>query len=219
MAERMLITQALDERDLLVKKINDKIRRNLFVATKKHNADAIYEQKQSAEAFSKEAESAFQSVRDLISRFNKIDAAIVHSNAETMVDTICGRISVAGAISLRNRMKGSSSYEGEADFEGNLQDKLNNDYKKAIMNAETKNKELDSTAEGMRLSILGKETKAKEDRPLAVVDTYVAENTTELVDPLGIREKIDALEEQRGQLLRELDTQIKVSNATTYIEI
>ena len=219
MAERMLITQALDERDLLVKKINDKIRRNLFVATRKHNTDAIFEQKQSMGEFSKEAESAYQSVRDLISRFNRIDAAIVRSNAETMIETICGRISVAGAISLRNRMKGSGSYEGEADFEGNLLDKLNGDYQKAIINVETKNRELDGTADGMRLSILGKETRAKEGRPLAVVDTYVAENTTELVDPLGIREKIDALEEQRGQLLRELDTQIKVSNATTYIEI
>ena len=46
-----------------------------------------------------------------------------------------------GVISLRNRMKGSGSYEGEADFEGNLLDKLNGDYRKAILNAETKNRE------------------------------------------------------------------------------
>ena len=49
MAEKMLITQALDERDLLVKKIGDKIRKNSFIATKKHNADIIAEQKQSAD--------------------------------------------------------------------------------------------------------------------------------------------------------------------------
>ena len=66
MAEKMLITQALDERDLLVKKIGDKIRKNSFVATKKHNADIIAEQKQSAEEFKKEAESTFQSIQDLI---------------------------------------------------------------------------------------------------------------------------------------------------------
>ena len=219
MAEKMLITQALDERDLLVKKIGDKIRKNSFIATKKHNTDIIAEQKQSAEEFKKEAESTFQSIQDLIVRFNRIDAAIVRSNAETMIETSCGSMTVAGAISLRNRMKGCGSYEGEADFEGNLLEKLNNDYNKAIQKVEAKNKELDNTAEGMRLSILGKDAKARDDKPLAVVDAYVTENTTELVDPLEIKKKIDSLEEKRNLLLRELDTQIKVSNATTFIEI
>ena len=219
MAEKMLITQGLDERDLLVKKIGDKIRKNSFIATKKHNADIIAEQKQSAEEFKKEAESTFQSIQDLIVRFNRIDAAIVRSNAETMIETTCGSMTVAGAISLRNRMKGCGSYDGEADFEGKLLEKLNNDYNKAIQKVEAKNKELDSTAEGMRLSILGKDAKTKDDKPLAVVDAYVTENTTELVDPLDIKKKIDSLEEKRNLLLRELDTQIKVSNATTFIEI
>ena len=219
MAEKMLITQALDERDLLVKKIGDKIRKNSFIATKKHNADIIAEQKQSAEEFKKEAESTFQSIQDLITRFNHIDAAIVRSNAETMIETSYGSMTVAGAISLRNRMKGCGSYEGEADFEGNLLEKLGSDYNKAIQKVEAKNKELDSTAEGMRLSILGKDAKTRDDKPLAVVDAYVTENTTELVDPLEIKKKIDSLEEKRNLLLRELDTQIKVSNATTFIEI
>lgn len=219
MAEKMLITQALDERDLLVKKIGDKIHKNSFIATKKHNADIISEQKQSAEEFKKETESTFQSIQDLITRFNRIDAAVVKSNAETMIETSYGNMTVAGAISLRNRMKGCGSYDGEADFEGNLLEKLNSDYNKAIQKTEVKNKELDSTAENMRLSILGKDAKVKDEKPLAVVDAYVAENTTELVDPLEIKKKIDLLEEKRNLLLRELDTQIKVSNATTFIEI
>lgn len=37
MSEKMLVTQALDERDLLVKKINDKIQKMQVVDTKKHN--------------------------------------------------------------------------------------------------------------------------------------------------------------------------------------
>lgn len=45
------------------------------------------------------------------------------------------------------------------------------------------------------------------------------ENTTELVDPLDIKKKIESLEEKNNTLLKELDTQIKVSNATTLIEI
>ena len=37
MSEKMLVTQALDERDLLVKKINDKIAKASFVDTIKPN--------------------------------------------------------------------------------------------------------------------------------------------------------------------------------------
>ena len=59
----------------------------------------------------------------------------------------------------------------------------------------------------------------KMDRPLDVVDAYVKENTTELVDPLDVKTKLEELEEKRNILLAELDTQIKVSNATTFIEI
>ena len=41
MSEKMLVTQALDERDLLVKKINDKIAKASFVDTIKPNEDNI----------------------------------------------------------------------------------------------------------------------------------------------------------------------------------
>lgn len=84
---------------------------------------------------------------------------------------------------------------------------------------ENKNKQLEATAENMRLSILGKDSKAKDDKPLEVVDTYMIENTAELVDPLDVQKKVGEIQEKRAKLLSELDTQIKVSNATTFIEI
>ena len=96
---------------------------------------------------------------------------------------------------------------------------MENDLQKMIQFADTKNKQLQSTAESMRLSILGKDTKVKDDKPLGVVDAYVKENTTEVVDPLEAQKKADAIKEKRDTLLTELDTQIKVSNATTFIEI
>ena len=108
---------------------------------------------------------------------------------------------------------------GEADFEGRLKDKLNNEYNERVRFCDMKNSQLQNTAESMRLSILGRDTKAKDDKPLGVVDAYVKENTTELVDPLDVKKKLELLEEKRNVLLTELDTQIKVSNATTFIEI
>ena len=45
----------------------------------------------------------------------------------------------------------------------------------------------------MRLSILGKDSKVKDEKPLEVVEAYVRENTTELVDPLDAKKKIEEI--------------------------
>lgn len=219
MGEKMLVTQALDERDLLVKKISDKISKAMFVDTIKPNEDKVFDKRVSEEDFAKQAESAYQQIQDLITRFQKIDAAIVASNAQTEIHTSYGTFTVAGAISLRSRMRGTGAYEDEADFEAILQRKMKQEYDLRVQHSEMKNKQLQLTAENMRMSILGKDTKVKDDKPLEVVDTYVKENTTELVDPLDVKRKIAELEEKRSTILSELDTQIKVSNATTFIEI
>ena len=219
MAEEMLVTQALDERDLLVKKINDKIRKASFVDTIRHNMDKVYGNQISAEEFSQKAGSAYQQILDLISRYQRIDAAIAASNANTWIETSYGRYTVAGAISLRSRLRGSSVYEEEADFEGILCGKMEEEYQQRIQFQEQKNRQLQSTAEEMRLSILGKDSKNREDKPLEVVEAYVRENTTDLADPLSIQQKIEELKDRRDHLLRELDTRIKVSNATTVIYI
>ena len=154
-----------------------------------------------------------------IERFQKVDAAIVASNASTEITTSYGTFTVAGAIALRSRLRGAGAYGGDADFEGKLQKKLANEYNERVQFCDRKNSQLQSTAEEMRLSILGKDSKSKDEKPLGVVEAYVKENTTELVDPLDAKKKVEALEEKRNTLLTELDTQIKVSNATTFIEV
>ena len=69
------------------------------------------------------------------------------------------------------------------------------------------------------MSILGKDSKGKSDNSLDVVNDFLKENTMELVDPLDIKTLIDENEAKRNALLSELDTRLKVSNATTFIEI
>ncbi len=219
MSEKMLVTQALDERDLLVKKISDKISKASFVDTIKPNEEKVFEKKIDKVEYAREAEAAYQQINDLIERFQKIDAAIVESNAKTEIKTSYGNFTVAGAISLRSRFRGMDAYDGDADFEGKLQRKLQSEYNERVRFCDNKNSQLQLTAENMRLSILGRDAKIKDEKPLSVVEAYVKENTTELVDPLDVKKKLEALEEKRNVLLTELDTQIKVSNATTFVEI
>ena len=219
MSERLLVTQALDERDLLVKKIADKIGKAVIVDVIRNNEETVSGARIDKEAFARQAKAAYQQINDLIARFQKIDAAIVESNANTMIRTSYGEFSVAGAISLRARLRGTGVYDKRADFEGKLLAKMETSFQAQIPRLESENRDLQSTAESMRLSILGKDSKVRDDKPLDVVEAYVRENTTVLVDPLDIKKQIEAMKERRENLLRELETQIKVSNATTFIEI
>ena len=214
---RLLVTQALDERDLLNKKINDKIMSAVFVDVVKHNEETVLNRKVDRETFQKEAQSSFQQINDLIERYKNIEAAIVESNANTFIETSYGKFSIAAAIALRNRLRGDLKFDGKADFETTLYQKMKRAYEDCVTTMEVKNDALAETAEQMRLSILGRETKVKSDKPLEVVETYIKENSMELADPLNIVSKMEQLQERKDKLLSELETQIKVSNATTFI--
>lgn len=105
MAEKMLVTQALDERDLLVKKIKDKIEKASFTDAKKNNEDKVMDLRLAEDEFKKEAERAYQQIMDLINRFQKIDAAVVASNAASMIQTSFGTYTVAGALSAEQNAR------------------------------------------------------------------------------------------------------------------
>ena len=220
MENKLLVTQALDERRLLKKKIHDKIEKASFVDIIRRNEEQVSEKRIPRQDFHKEAESAYQQINDLITRYTRLYAAIIQSNANTWIDTSYGRLSVAAAISLRDRLAEDHDFGYEnKDFYVHLYDKMKKEYTQRVEKIETKNKALAQTAENMRLSILGKDTKTREEKPLEVVEAYVKENTSELADPLDIRRKMEELKERRDTLLTELDTQIKVSNATVFITV
>lgn len=218
MSEKMLVTQALDERDLLVKKIGDKIKKIQLVDTKKRNEEKTYNTRVTIEEFNNAASAAYQQIIDLIDRFQRIDAALVASNAVTKISTSCGDLSVAGAIALKNRLKECGIYDEDGAFENRLINQIQFQYQAAVQAAEFKNKNLESQAETMRLSILGKDSKVKDDKPLEVVNAYIQENTTEIIDPLDSQKIVEELQNKTADLLTELETQIKVLNATTTIE-
>ena len=91
MSEKMLVTQALDERDLLVKKIGDKIGKIKLVDVKKRNEEKTADARVTPEEFGSAASAAYQQIMDLINRYQKIDAAIITSNAKTMIKTSVGK--------------------------------------------------------------------------------------------------------------------------------
>ncbi len=216
---KLLITQALDEKALLVKRIKDKIEFANLIDVKKHNEEKVYFTKETEEEFKKNAQSAYQQIMDLIDRYQKLESAIIVSNATTQVETSYGTMSVAAAISMRNRLRECEARGSKEAFEYMLEMQMHNSYASALEILEEKNQSLQATASNMRLTILGKEKQAKDDVGLEVVETYVKENTMALVDPLGMLKKMEELKQKRLTLITELDTLIKISNAITFIEL
>ena len=53
MPEKILVMQALDERELLVKKIQDRIAKTSFADVKKHNEEKVLERRVSEGTFGK----------------------------------------------------------------------------------------------------------------------------------------------------------------------
>ena len=217
MSESMLVTQALDERDLLVKKINEKIVKIKLVDTKKHNEEKTVNERVTVEEFTKTAQAAWQQITDLVERYRRLDAAIVASNAATMIETAQGSMTIAAAIALRSRLRGDGIYEGKGTFEDNLIEQAQRQYVQSVTTAENRNKLLESKADDMRMAILGRDAKTKDDAPLEVVTAFIQANTTDVIDPLGVEKKVQELRERLDALNSELDTKIKVSNATTMI--
>ena len=215
MENKLLITQALDERDLLVKKINSKIERIDFVDGKKRNEEKVIQQVVTKEEFCKKVKTSYQQIQDLIKRYQQIDEAIITSNANTYIETSFGTYSVAVALSMRNRLRELNAM----DFETILRNKMEENYYEVLELKDLRNRRLEEDAEKMRLSILGKDGKYKDDKPLSVVDAYISENTVELIDPLNVLDEIESLKDKHTTLLSELETKIKISNATTFIEI
>lgn len=215
MENKLLITQALDERDLLVKKINSKIERIDFVDGKKRNEEKVIQQVITKEEFCKKVKTSYQQIQDLIKRYQNIDEAIITSNANTYIETSFGTYSVAVALSMRNRLRELNAM----DFETILRNKMEENYYEVLELKDLRNRRLEEDAEKMRLSILGKDGKYKDDKPLSVVDAYISENTVELIDPLNVLDEIESLKDKHTTLLSELETKIKISNATTFIEI
>lgn len=216
MSERLLITQALDERDLLVKKIGDKIKAANFVDMIKNNQEQSAGTRMTREDFEKQAKAMYQQITDLAERYQAIDAAIIESNAKTTIDVNGSKITVAAAISLRSRLREHSVCDN--DFEGQMMNRMVNSLAGCLRSIADANSRVEATAENMRTSILGRDAKQKDDKPLEVVDSYVKENTSVLLDPLGVQDMIMKIGEKRDNILRDIDTKIKVSNATTYIE-
>lgn len=215
--EQMLVCNALDERDFLRKKIISAINGAQFIACKRVKDEKVrttgYTDQKTFEA---EAKSTYQSITDMIDRYNRLDTAITLANASTEIklsdNTTMTR---AAAISMRKALVGDTTI----DFTGRLINTLERQFTNVSAQANELNAKADRELEQYKDNMTSGD-KAKELTPEVskTLESLVADNRADIIDPIGVEKEIKKLEDKYETLKKELDSAIKVSNATTFVE-
>lgn len=220
--EELLVCDALDERDFLKKKIHNQIN-SLSVVEVKRKQDVKINGIVDVAEFENEAKSKYQSLMDMIERYNRLDGAIILSNANTKVEIGDREMTVAEAINLRKSMYGHKGCcgncgNGSTDFLGKMLETLEDQHESMICKAAELNDKADRQAEKLKESFVGKDGNKKiSDEDISGLDKLTDGLKAERIDPIKIAEKIEELREKRNSILKKIDTAIKVSNATTKV--
>lgn len=211
--EKMLVAEALDERDFLRKKILEKISELNVVAVVKAS-DTTTENGRDIEKFKEEAKSQVQSIRDMITRYKNINLAISKSNATETITVDGKTMTRAEAIALRKDHTVGSE----------LEELLNKNLIKKAQNAQIRfaeKKNLYEKAKDRYIQTMLSSEGAKElsEDKINAVDALTKGDVPVLIDPNDIVSNIDTYIEKQEKFYKDLDTAIKVSNASTTIEI
>ncbi len=214
--EKMIVTQALDERDLLKKKIRDAIAKCDFVAVQKPGDDVIAQDKQKVADYEAEVKASFQSIRDMMDRYTRLDAAILLANATTKIEVAGKTMTRAAAINLRKMMKGQGL--ADTDFTDVMIRKMTTDLDRARLKIARSQEVADRQREVMSNSLVSSDKKVLSEDNLKSITAYCDNLVLKLVDPIDIEKTIADMQEEWDNLTTNLESAIRISNATTYVE-
>lgn len=163
-----------------------------------------------SEDFKNLANHHYNSVTDLIKRKQDIKSAIVRSNGSTSVKIGDKVMTVSDAITFKKII----------DHKKIFLSKLQSECNKAAGNLNKANEQVQKNLEALLQAALGKDsTKVTKDDIDAISKPYLENNEFTMFDPLGIKDKISALEKECAEFEAEVDAVLSESNAITIIEI
>ena len=217
--EKLLVAEALDEKDLLTKKITDAISNLEFISVRREK-DKKLRDGRTDEEFTAQVTAAYQSVTDMIDRRNRIAVAIVESNAKTIVKLRSGlEMTVAEAIARKKIMSSSEDSYNSANV--NLERKLIkameaafNNYTKSLRSLQL---DKDNKENDYKSRLTGREKELAQS-DIEAIGTLIKGETPVTVDPLNLKDLLCKRVEEYNTIAKELETAIKISNASTYVE-
>ena len=197
------ITQALAELKLLRRRMDSALDGTRFVMLKKKR-DTL-----DVARFNTEAVASYQSYIDLLTRYNILKSAIVHSNAVTEVTVAGQTYTVAGAVERKRAI----------EFEKMLLESLRNQYQEVQKAFDTHQVTEQVRVERLLQVELGKDTKTNVETITTLTETFLAQNKAEILDPLGLAEKITSLSKSIEEFETKVDWVLSESNGRTLITI
>lgn len=216
--EKMLVTKALDERDLLKKRISDAISKSKLVSTKRTN-DTKVSSGVSVNDFETEAKAQLQRITDLIDRYERLDSAILLANATEEIEVAGKKMTRASAINLRKSLVNKGIRQlSDTDFRGMLISHMTDNLRDAKESIARTQSEANSQREILTNNISSSEKKELTTDALQGINTYCENLVSVLVDPVNVESKLEELVAERDALISNLESAIKISNATTYVE-
>ena len=206
---KMTVHEALCELKVADKRIEKAIAECAYCAANKESSPKV--NGVPVKEFEEEVKSKFQSIQDLISRVEKIKAALSLSNAATSITVNGEKMSVAEAIYMMQH-----GIVSKQALLLNMTRALSN----ARRTIEIENgARLDDRLDKYIQSVYGSKEKVSAEELDKASKDFKARNEYKLVDPIGIVDKIATLTEEIDKFQAAVDSAIQISNATTYIEI
>lgn len=211
MSTKMSVTRAL----ATLTKVEEKIQKRIEALNTIHIAKGTDANRQipgsiqSVEDFEKSAQADFQGVQDLLAVRDDLKAKVVQSNAVTKVEIAGESMTVAQAIERKRTIV----------FKELLLGKLKSQYNQAQLRLNRDTQEFEAKLEAARAPYVQRD-KAPDAAQLAVVEAPVRSmGTPSIVDPLGLADKIRALETEIEDFKSNVDFVLSESNAKTEVEI
>lgn len=210
--QKMSVTRALAE----LKRIDERIQRDIgssvfvSVTVGKDSNRKMASGNDTPEKVAANIQSNVDSLDALMSQRSKIKAAIVASNAKTLVNVGGREMTVAEAIELKSTVSTKST----------LVDRMRQQMNQAEALVQSLNAKLDAQIEQNLTTIYGSE-KSKIDSTTYDLVAKPQRNLKEaaLLDPMKIANKIKALEDEISLIKTELDYALSEVNAKTEIEV
>lgn len=196
-----------------LKGLDDRIRKatnKRFIGRKKKSADAVYNTTLNVESFNVDLDANYQSVTDLIARRNKMKAAVVLSNATTQVMIGKDLMTVAEAIERKESIT----------YDKNLLRELKRQYEATITNVANENAMVEKDIKDNISLIISKDKTIDIAKEIEIItESTKAQREWEVIDPLDLKSKIEALEERIQTFEEEVDYVLSTSNVQTMIEV
>ena len=159
--------------------------------------------------FAKDAKADYDSLMSLISRKEVIKSAIMLANCVTKV-TIGGKeYTITDAITQRN------SIIAKKDVVSTMKSKYNSVVASINRTNEASEERLQKLLEAM----YGKESKPDSKAIEATCTSYRKTNSLDFVDPLGVKDQFEKLEEEIALFEADVDATLSEINSLTMIEI